>query len=75
MSHANGYKVDLKHYTGIDNYVKNTFTYIGPRGDGYPQWKSAVGNLYCVRLLFHRLCILYADALNIEQDEGNHWDV
>ncbi|EUC61725.1 hypothetical protein RSOL_405310 [Rhizoctonia solani AG-3 Rhs1AP] len=48
-SHANGYKVDIRHASGIDTYVKNSFTKIGNRGDGYPQWKSAAGNIYCVR--------------------------
>ncbi|CAE6452572.1 unnamed protein product [Rhizoctonia solani] len=46
-SHANGYKVDIRHASGIDTYVKNSFTKIGNRGDGYPQWKSAAGNIYC----------------------------
>ncbi|KAJ1309634.1 hypothetical protein OPQ81_006402 [Rhizoctonia solani] len=46
-SHANGYKVDIRHASGIDAYVKNSFTKIGNRGDGYPQWKSAAGNIYC----------------------------
>jgi hypothetical protein len=46
-SHYNGYKVDISHNTCIDNYVHNSFSYIGLRGDGYPQWKSAAGNLYC----------------------------
>ncbi|KAB5595607.1 putative effector protein [Ceratobasidium theobromae] len=46
-SHANGYKVDIRHASGIDEYVKSKFTKIGNRGDGYPQWKSAAGNIYC----------------------------
>ena len=46
-SHYNGYKVDISHNSCIDGYVKNSFTYIGLRGDGYPQWKAASGNLYC----------------------------
>ncbi|WP_370947353.1 hypothetical protein AB5J62_07300 [Amycolatopsis sp. cg5] len=46
-SHWNGYKIDISHNSCIDSYVKNSFTYIGLRGDGYPQWKSAAGNLYC----------------------------
>ncbi|KAG8778262.1 hypothetical protein FRC12_025075 [Ceratobasidium sp. 428] len=46
-SHANGYKVDIRHNTCIDNYVHNSFSKIGNRGDGYPQWKSAAGNIYC----------------------------
>ncbi len=46
-SHYNGYKVDISHNSCDDNYVHNSFSYIGLRGDGYPQWKSAAGNLYC----------------------------
>ncbi|MFD7921015.1 hypothetical protein ACFV3R_17535 [Streptomyces sp. NPDC059740] len=46
-SHYNGYKVDTSHNSCLDAYVKNSFTYIGYRGDGYPQWKAASGNLYC----------------------------
>ncbi|MDF8265610.1 hypothetical protein [Luteipulveratus flavus] len=46
-SHWNGYKVDITKYTCIGNYIKNSFTYIGLRGDGYPQWKAPSGNLYC----------------------------
>lgn len=50
-SHANGYKFDFHKNTKLNNYIKNTFTKIGTRGDGYPQWKSAAGNVYCVSLL------------------------
>ncbi|KAF9456048.1 hypothetical protein BDZ94DRAFT_1178587 [Collybia nuda] len=46
-SHGNGYKVDVRHSAGIDSYIKNTFTKIANRGDGYPQWKAASGNIYC----------------------------
>ncbi|MGW4277114.1 hypothetical protein ACWEGQ_33310 [Streptomyces seoulensis] len=46
-SHYNGYKVDTSHNSCLDSYVKNSFTYIGLRGDGYPQWQAASGNLYC----------------------------
>ncbi|AKU15621.1 hypothetical protein [Luteipulveratus mongoliensis] len=46
-SHWNGYKVDITKYACVGSYIKNTFTYIGLRGDGYPQWKAASGNLYC----------------------------
>jgi hypothetical protein len=35
------------HNSCIDRYVKKNFTYIGLRGDGYPQWKASSGNLYC----------------------------
>lgn len=46
-SHWNGYKIDISKGSCIDSYVKNNFTYMGLRGDGYPQWKSASGNIYC----------------------------
>ncbi|MEC3976725.1 hypothetical protein [Amycolatopsis sp. H20-H5] len=46
-SHYNGYKVDTTHNSCLDGYIKNNFSYIGLRGDGYPQWKAASGNLYC----------------------------
>ncbi|MFF1512309.1 hypothetical protein, partial [Streptomyces sp. NPDC058326] len=45
-SHWNGYKLDFSKYTCLGNYIKNTFTYIGVRGDGAPQWKSGAGNIY-----------------------------
>ncbi|KAF9160510.1 hypothetical protein DFQ26_005437 [Actinomortierella ambigua] len=46
-SHANGYKVDLRKMACLNNYIKSTFTKIGNRGDGYPQWRAASGNIYC----------------------------
>ncbi len=46
-SHWNGYKVDISKYTCIGNYIRNSFTRIANRGDGYPQWRSAAGNIYC----------------------------
>lgn len=46
-SHYNGYKVDVSRNSCIDGYVKGSFTYIGYRGDGYPQWQAASGNIYC----------------------------
>ncbi|KAF9972641.1 hypothetical protein BGZ73_004205 [Actinomortierella ambigua] len=46
-SHTNGYKVDLRKMACLNNYIKNTFTKIGNRGDGYPQWKAPSGNIYC----------------------------
>jgi hypothetical protein len=46
-SHYYGYKVDVTHNTCIDSYIHNTFTRIANRGDGYPQWQAASGNLYC----------------------------
>ncbi|MFC9295104.1 hypothetical protein ACFTWH_18630 [Streptomyces sp. NPDC057011] len=45
-SHWNGYKLDYAKGTCVTNYIKGTFTYIGLRGDGAPQWKSGSGNIY-----------------------------
>ncbi|WP_255952160.1 hypothetical protein [Streptomyces odontomachi] len=45
-SHYNGYKLDYSDYSGVSSYIKGAFTYIGLRGDGYPQWQAASGNLY-----------------------------
>ena len=46
-SHYNGYKVDIAHNSCIDGYIHNAFSRIGNRGDGYPQWEAASGNIYC----------------------------
>jgi len=46
-SHYNGYKVDVSHNSCIDGYIHTAFTRIGNRGDGYPQWQAASGNIYC----------------------------
>jgi len=45
-SHWNGYKVDISFNTCISNYITGSFTYIGLRSDGAPQYKSAAGNIY-----------------------------
>ncbi|WP_405588354.1 hypothetical protein [Streptomyces sp. NBC_01190] len=45
-SHYNGYKLDFGKNTCLTNYIHNAFTYIGLRGDGYPQWQAASGNIY-----------------------------
>jgi hypothetical protein len=45
-SHANGYKLDFSHWTCLTDYVHNHFSYIGLRGDGYPMWQAASGNVY-----------------------------
>ncbi|MBY8881847.1 hypothetical protein [Actinacidiphila acidipaludis] len=45
-SHYNGYKLDFGKNTCLNNYVHNTFAYIGLRGDGYPMWQSGAGNVY-----------------------------
>ncbi|CAM1501458.1 Fc.00g034420.m01.CDS01 [Cosmosporella sp. VM-42] len=46
-SHSNGYKLDFAKASGLNSYITNTFTKIANRGDGYPQWKAASGNIYC----------------------------
>jgi len=46
-SHYNGYRVDISHNSCIDGTIHNSFTYIGYRGDGYPHWEAASGNLSC----------------------------
>ncbi len=45
-SHANGYKLDFTRTTCLTGYVQGTFTYVGLRGDGAPQYQSAAGNVY-----------------------------
>lgn len=40
-SHWNGYKLDYSLYTGIGNYIRSRFTYIGGN-----QWRSGSGNIY-----------------------------
>ncbi|MFJ5533069.1 hypothetical protein [Streptomyces sp. NPDC093261] len=46
-THANGYKIDLRPSPALNGYIKNTFQYVGLRGDGFPLWKSPSGDLYC----------------------------
>ena len=46
-SHYNGYKVDVRHNRCLDRYLHRSFRYLGLRGDGYPQWRTRSGNLYC----------------------------
>jgi hypothetical protein len=45
-SHWNGYKLDIALNTCINHYVTTAFKYIGKRGDGADQYKSASGNIY-----------------------------
>lgn len=49
-SHENGWKLDFRKNTKLNNYVKDSFTKIKNRSDGYPQWQSNAGNVYCVSL-------------------------
>jgi hypothetical protein len=52
FSHANGYKVDVQHSSVLDGYIKSAFVKIANRADGFPQWKAASGNIYCVSGFF-----------------------
>jgi len=45
-SHYNGYKVDISRSTCNDNYIRGHYAYIGLRGDGYPMYQAASGNVY-----------------------------
>lgn len=60
-SHWNGYKLDVFTVAGdcINNYVINSFTYVGDRGDagGAPMYKAGSGNLY------------------VWEVARNHWDI
>lgn len=49
-SHANGYKFDFRKNDALNSYITGHFERIGDRGDGYPQWRAASGNIYCVSL-------------------------
>jgi hypothetical protein len=44
-SHANGYKVDLRLNSTLNNYIETRFAKAGTVG-GYPAYKSSSGNLY-----------------------------
>jgi hypothetical protein len=46
FSHWNGYKVDISRSTCNDGWIQGTYTYIGLRGDGYPMYQAASGNVY-----------------------------
>jgi hypothetical protein len=45
-SHWNGYKVDIARSACNDGWIRGTYTYIGLRGDGYPMYQAASGNVY-----------------------------
>jgi ABC-type branched-subunit amino acid transport system substrate-binding protein len=44
-SHANGYKVDLRLNSTLNNYIETHFAKAGTVG-GYPAYKASSGNLY-----------------------------
>lgn len=45
-SHYNGYKLDFSRTTCLTSWVHGTYSYIGLRGDGAPQYRAASGNVY-----------------------------
>ncbi|MFI8193762.1 hypothetical protein ACIF8T_34165 [Streptomyces sp. NPDC085946] len=45
-AHGNGYRLGHGKYTCLGNHIKNTFTCIGPRGDGAPRWRSGSGGAH-----------------------------
>lgn len=45
-SHWNGWKLDLRLTDCLETYVGEHFAYQGLRGDGWPHWKAASGNVY-----------------------------
>lgn len=45
----------MRHSTVLDNYIHTAFTRIANRGDGYPQWQAASGNIYCVSSHCHSI--------------------
>ncbi|HMM94812.1 hypothetical protein [Phycicoccus sp.] len=45
-SHANGYKLDFSRTSCLTGWIHGTYTYIGLRGDGAPQYRAASGNVY-----------------------------
>ncbi|HEV6952357.1 MAG TPA: hypothetical protein VKY86_03795 [Promicromonospora sp.] len=45
-SHWNGYKLDIRHSSCVDNYITSTFTYVGYISGWGHQYRSASGNLY-----------------------------
>jgi hypothetical protein len=75
-SHWNGYKLDFAKASGLNSYITNTFTRIANRGDGYPQWQAASGNIYCVSfqlrfgsdLCGHR--VGFADMIHFDVGRG-----
>ncbi|QRV77953.1 hypothetical protein RhiJN_05968 [Ceratobasidium sp. AG-Ba] len=46
-SHYNGYKVDLKKVPCLNNFIHSKYKQIANRSDGFPQWKTPEGNIYC----------------------------
>jgi hypothetical protein len=51
FSHSNGFKLDLRHSTKLDAFIKKTFKRIATRSDGAKQFKSSSGNIYAVSVI------------------------
>ncbi|TFK44038.1 hypothetical protein BDQ12DRAFT_595072 [Crucibulum laeve] len=47
FSHGNGFKLDVRHASVIDDFIHSNFTQIADRADGFPQWQTEIGDLYC----------------------------
>lgn len=47
-SHSNGYKLDYRLNTCLNNYITKHYTYLGLRSDGAKKYKSAAGNIYAL---------------------------
>ncbi|XP_037046711.1 uncharacterized protein LOC119081706 [Bradysia coprophila] len=47
-SHYNGYKIDYRLNTCLNNYITKHYTYLGKRSDGAKQYRSAAGNIYAL---------------------------
>ena len=56
-SHANGYKVDLRTTSSLNNYIEQNFRRDGTVG-GYPAYRCSAGNLY-VRESTHWDVVIY----------------
>lgn len=51
-SHGNGWKLDFRLNSCLDDYVTSAFTYTGERGDG-PIYTSGSGNVYVLENSSH----------------------
>ncbi|XP_037033138.1 uncharacterized protein LOC119072086 [Bradysia coprophila] len=47
-SHFNGYKLDYRLNTCLNDYIMKRYTYLGLRGDGAKKYMSAAGNIYAL---------------------------
>lgn len=63
-THWNGFKVDLAKSDCVNRYIKSHYKYIGLRGDGYPQWRSPSGNVYCDEYKLNHWDVYYVHSNN-----------